>query len=286
MLAAPFVFSCNTEQSERPQSSSRYLTSQGDETGAPEGSCVDADGLRCGAFSGTDCWCDQWCAEYGDCCRDVAEVCALDECADDGSGCPDGWSCQLGTSDTDPNNCIQALPPSVLECAGFLGLTCPDGLTCVDNPVDDCDPQNGGADCGGVCMAPTLLECGGFFGLTCPEGLTCVDDPIDDCDPQSGGSDCAGFCLNGPLIECGGFFGWSCPEESVCVDVPSDNCDPQNGGSDCGGICVAPVMIECAGFFGITCPETMSCVDAPGDGCDPRQGGSDCPGFCTTDNTK
>ncbi len=37
-------------------------------------------------------------------------------------------------------------------CGGFAGFQCKNGLLCVDDPRDDCDPQNGGADCGGVCI--------------------------------------------------------------------------------------------------------------------------------------
>ncbi|SFF37444.1 hypothetical protein SAMN02745121_08449, partial [Nannocystis exedens] len=60
-------------------------------------------------------------------------------------------------------------------------------------PNDDCDPQNGGSDCIGICEdAPPF--CGGFAGLACPEGQECVDIPDDDCDPQNGGADCLGVC--------------------------------------------------------------------------------------------
>lgn len=37
-------------------------------------------------------------------------------------------------------------------CGGFAGIRCPSGLTCYDDPRDDCDPKRGGADCGGVCL--------------------------------------------------------------------------------------------------------------------------------------
>jgi hypothetical protein len=36
-------------------------------------------------------------------------------------------------------------------CGGFAAIPCPEGLACVDDPRDDCDPNRGGADCGGVC---------------------------------------------------------------------------------------------------------------------------------------
>lgn len=41
--------------------------------------------------------------------------------------------------------------PNTQACGGFAGLQCPDGYTCVDDRSDDCDPNNGGADCIGTC---------------------------------------------------------------------------------------------------------------------------------------
>ena len=37
-------------------------------------------------------------------------------------------------------------------CGGIAGFACPDGYSCVDNPEDDCYPNKGGSDCGGVCV--------------------------------------------------------------------------------------------------------------------------------------
>lgn len=37
-------------------------------------------------------------------------------------------------------------------CGGFANLRCKDGRKCVEDPRDDCDPKNGGADCGGICV--------------------------------------------------------------------------------------------------------------------------------------
>ena len=39
----------------------------------------------------------------------------------------------------------------VIACGGFAGLLCPDGMVCVDDPSDDCDPRRGGSDCIGIC---------------------------------------------------------------------------------------------------------------------------------------
>src|SRR5205814_9221708 len=37
-------------------------------------------------------------------------------------------------------------------CGGIAGFPCPTGYTCVDDPSDSCDPNAGGADCGGICV--------------------------------------------------------------------------------------------------------------------------------------
>jgi hypothetical protein len=39
-----------------------------------------------------------------------------------------------------------------IQCGGFAGLVCPRGMSCVDDPADDCDPDRGGADCMGICV--------------------------------------------------------------------------------------------------------------------------------------
>lgn len=43
--------------------------------------------------------------------------------------------------------------PEYAQCGGFTGMGCgDDAMECQDDPRDSCDPQNGGADCGGVCV--------------------------------------------------------------------------------------------------------------------------------------
>ncbi|KAK7743427.1 hypothetical protein SLS62_010571 [Diatrype stigma] len=53
-----------------------------------------------------------------------------------------------------PGICV---PDDWAQCAGFRGLECLPGWgpsVCYDWPNDDCDPQNGGADCIGICLYP------------------------------------------------------------------------------------------------------------------------------------
>ncbi len=45
------------------------------------------------------------------------------------------------------------VPQPPIHCGGIAGVTCPDDLVCVDWTSDDCDPDAGGADCVGVCVA-------------------------------------------------------------------------------------------------------------------------------------
>ena len=46
-------------------------------------------------------------------------------------------------------------------CAGFAGKACAAGDWCLDDPNDDCDPANGGADCGGVCVVTVVPRSAG-----------------------------------------------------------------------------------------------------------------------------
>ena len=81
-------------------------------------------------------------------------------------------------------------------CGGFAAIQCPEGLLCVDDPNDSCDPRQGGADCGGVCVDPDEKkpkcdykdpnysyvsrdpnECPAIL-FTCPEGSTAF---FNDC---------------------------------------------------------------------------------------------------------
>jgi hypothetical protein len=162
--------------------------------------------------------------------------------------------------------------PKPTFCGGIAGIACPDGQTCVDDPNDSCDPNAGGADCGGICVdqpAPTF--CGGIAGIPCPEGQSCVDDPSDDCDPKAGGADCGGICVDAPAPTfCGGIAGIPCPAGQSCVDDPSDSCDPNAGGADCGGICVkgetcgdvqcAPGLVCCNPLMNICTKPGMVCI--------------------------
>lgn len=83
----------------------------------------------------------------------------------------------------------------VKKCGGLTGQTCSGNLTCVDDPIDTCDPNHGGADCVGLCInVAKAAPCGGVAGLQCSDGYRCVDDPTDACVPGRA-VDCPGICV-------------------------------------------------------------------------------------------
>jgi hypothetical protein len=149
------------------------------------------------------------------------------------------------------------------QCGGFAGLPCDAGEVCVDYPGDGCDPNNGGADCGGLCVKE--MPCGGFTPnpQKCPKGFTCVVEgsltggiPADlpgqcvpdfkkECAPVV----CTLFCENGFEKDANGCEICSCKERTPasgwCVKNSGDKCesdaDCTNGG--CGGeLCYNPAM--------------------------------------------
>jgi len=208
------------------------------------GSCVDTS---CdGQAPDGNCWCDDKCADYGDCCDDYEPAC------------------------------------NYIQCGGFAGLPCPEGLVCVDYPLDECDPNAGGADCGGMCVEQQKT-CGGFAGLTCGEGEFCYYEADASC----GFADQTGVCkvkpdfcmeLYAPVCGCNGqTYSNECFANSAGTSAASQGeCAPQTC-LDAGGFCVESptcpadtVQLEqsCGSVGGICCkpwtptpppPATNSC---------------------------
>jgi hypothetical protein len=144
-------------------------------------------------------------------------------------------------------------------CGGIAGIRCPAGQECVDAPGDGCNPENGGADCGGICVPATdpcaTVRC--RAGTRCEvndEGQAeCVPDPTSDpcaavrcragtvCQVnEQGGAECV---LGGPF--CGGIAAFTCPGIGECIDDPTDDCDATMGGADCGGVCICTQTASC-----------------------------------------
>lgn len=211
------------------------------------GSCMGKKGDLCDGPGTGNCWCDEACVDFGDCCSDVEEVCGIEPPEPEGTICGG----HLGQPCADDEFCAFE-PQAICGWADATGVCTdrPDACIALYDPVCGCDGQTYGNSCNaasagtsvqhdGECEQDPPVTCGGFGGIECPEGLSCIDDPNDDCDPANGGADCSGICVDPPAPEfCGGFANLQCPEGFECTDDPNDDCDPGKGGADCGGICV------------------------------------------------
>jgi hypothetical protein len=148
--------------------------------------------------------------------RHVDEVrdCPDDPCAS--VSCAEGSQCEVQPDGTAA--CVAVGP----FCGGIAGFPCPGAGTCVDDPTDDCDPNMGGADCGGRCVCNALGLCvDGFVWDSQPDVCGCVE--LGDPNPCA-----AVLCLVGTTCEL-------VDGEPVCVPAEQQAC----GASTCpvGEVC-------------------------------------------------
>lgn len=229
--------------------------------------------------------------------RPPVNPCALVLCAPD-------TTCEVVDGDA---VCTPNEPSDEVFCGGFAGIECPGAGQCFDDPSDDCDPDNGGADCSGVC------DCSGVL-LLCIPGTVFDDDPnVCACVPQEPEVDaCAAVrCREGTHCEVVDGGAVCVPDENPCnlVDCPPDRpvCEVQDGEAVCvsaenpcnlvdcppdrpvcevqngEAVCVAAGgggAPFCGGIAAFECPGAGQCVDDTSDDCDPENGGADCGGVC------
>ena len=63
--------------------------------------------------------------------------------------CPGEYNCRLNRIPDVGGICV---PATFQTCGGLGARPCDAGMSCVDDPADGCNPSNGGADCGGICV--------------------------------------------------------------------------------------------------------------------------------------
>lgn len=120
-------------------------------------------------------------------------------------------------------------------CGGIAAFPCPAGLVCEDNPHDDCDPADGGADCGGLCVAslPVCATPDRKYISTDPEQCAAIRFR---CDPGlvPFSDECGCGCEPGDSVPpCGGN---PCGPGEFCCNPSCGICAP------IGGACI---QLEC-----------------------------------------
>ncbi len=160
-------------------------------------------------------------------------------------------------------------------CGGIAAFPCPDGKVCVDDPNDGCDPMNGGADCGGICVVePACPDV--MCTLFCENGFkkdekgceicACNEpEPTATCKGACGGQSADGSCYCDAQCEkykdCCDDYASECkgertPATGQCVKNSNESCttDADCAVGGCGGeLCYNPAFgggistCECAG---------------------------------------
>lgn len=140
-----------------------------------QGACLPPTGPFCGGIAGIPC------PGTGRCVDDPRDDCDPTKGGADCGGvctCVENVLCILGTHfDSSPAVCACVPDNKVVHCGGIAAFPCPGNGKCVDDPSDDCDPKNGGADCGGICSCIQNVLCvrGSHFDPS-PAVCACVPD--------------------------------------------------------------------------------------------------------------
>ena len=216
-----------------------------------EPACVPVDAGACAAVS---------CLE-GNACEVVdgeATCVPVDASACAAVLCGPGTTCE----EIDGQGVCTPVEPAGPFCGGFAGIECPGAGACIDDASDECDPNNGGADCGGSCVCPSVGDCERGFvfdespnvcacveqepevdacaAVRCREGTECVVvDDRAECRPVEAsecaavlcevGSTCevidgAAVCVPSEPNPCAAVL---CPVDTVCVvDGDEARCEP------------------------------------------------------------
>eukprot|EP00457_Paulinella_chromatophora_P000476 gb/GEZN01000476.1/.p1 GENE.gb/GEZN01000476.1/~~gb/GEZN01000476.1/.p1 ORF type:complete len:914 (-),score=141.17 gb/GEZN01000476.1/:593-3334(-) len=139
----------------------------------------------------------------------------------------------------------QAYDVAFSFCGGFAGFTCDRAdppLTCVDDPLDLCDPLLGGADCGGICVNECRADtdCRDDMSFCNTYGF-CDFPPCAPIRPQACTPGRSGQCAPGLTCSRDGQCVGAIECTASCVDNVRDNCE----GDECPRLCRPCPMASC-----------------------------------------
>ncbi len=192
------------------------------------GSCAPS---QCGGKGTGQCWCDEMCVQYGDCCSNVNAVCSLgpNTCATD-EDCAEGWC------GWESDNVTRACKPFAQigeSCDGFVILSarnkCDPSLECqFSEPTHDvpgtCQPAS--CDPNLICTQATSCVDGALYPTGC--GPANCDEPIGICfvppPPPPPAPTCENMC-GGPAVDKACFCDSVCSDYGDCCDDYADHCE-------------------------------------------------------------
>jgi hypothetical protein len=133
-------------------------------------------------------------------------------------------------------------PIEAPPCGGIAGIECPGSGVCVDDPSDECDPEAGGADCGGLCECNAIGLCvEGMVWDDSPDVCNCVAEEYDPC--------IATLCPVGTICE-------NRHGQGVCVP----QADAGGGPEACGDSYCAEGLVCCNASCGICTEPGGVCI--------------------------
>lgn len=146
-----------------------------------------------------------------------------------------------------------------MRCGGIVGAQCPGGYVCVDDPSDSCDPNAGGADCGGVCVRSS--DHNPCAAMLCETGTECCSVCGGVCVPA--GTDCAAVDCAPTGETCGPNV---CGAGEYCCNPSCGICAPVGGGCT-ERACGEPCGEATCGAGEYCCNESCSICARDGEGC-------------------
>ena len=173
--------------------------------------------------------------EYEACAGGCQPDCWNKQCGDDGCGGSCGW-CWEGTQ------CMQG------QCVPYGGLTCEQGLSCIDDCLYWEDPE--------TCIMNCWEQVDGAHQMEFEQILTCAFEA------------CSSSGMSWPDCYYMGLYEWCLPEYEACVGGCQPSCWGKECGSDgCGGSCggcpwgeSCSAQGQCVPQGGLSCGQGTDCL--------------------------